>query len=207
MFKPGHYAIVMEYCAGGSLRDVVMDSSRELTLTWKLQTLVGVASGLAYLHEKKPLMVVHGDLKARNILLATGDIPKLCDFGLAKARSETSATTAKGAANLGSTSLTLAWSAPELLVATRPRVTPQTDIYALAMTIYEVFAREAPFAGVKDAQLFQLVTMRQARPDIPDDTPALVADLITESWSDTARDRPTAAEVCRRLGRALQAAA
>jgi serine/threonine protein kinase len=48
-----------------------------------LQYALGAAQGLAYLHEKN---IVHSDIKADNVLLADGDIPKICDFAFSKLR-------------------------------------------------------------------------------------------------------------------------
>ncbi|KAL5070338.1 hypothetical protein RYX36_021225 [Vicia faba] len=45
---------------------------------------VGIARGLAYLHEESRLKVVHKDIKATNVLLDTNLDPKISDFGLAK---------------------------------------------------------------------------------------------------------------------------
>lgn len=45
---------------------------------------VGLARGLAFLHEESRLKVVHRDIKATNVLLDKNLNPKISDFGLAK---------------------------------------------------------------------------------------------------------------------------
>jgi serine/threonine protein kinase len=59
---------------------------RSLNLDWSTRNdiCLGVARGLAYLHEESRLRIVHRDVKASNILLDSDLIPKISDFGLAK---------------------------------------------------------------------------------------------------------------------------
>ena len=59
---------------------------RSLNLRWSTcyDICLGVARGLAYLHEESQLRIVHRDVKAGNILLDSDLIPKISDFGLAK---------------------------------------------------------------------------------------------------------------------------
>lgn len=61
----------------GDYRGTVKPISTRDLLTWGFQ----VARGMEYLASRK---VLHGDLAARNILLADNDVVKICDFGLAK---------------------------------------------------------------------------------------------------------------------------
>lgn len=57
-----------------------------ITLNWstRYDICMGVARGLAYLHEESRLRIVHRDVKASNILLDHELTPKISDFGLAK---------------------------------------------------------------------------------------------------------------------------
>ncbi|KAL5081441.1 hypothetical protein RYX36_009862 [Vicia faba] len=58
----------------------------QIKLDWstRQKICVGIARGLAYLHEESRLKVVHRDIKATNVLLDTNLDPKISDFGLAK---------------------------------------------------------------------------------------------------------------------------
>lgn len=58
----------------------------ELHLDWatRHKICIGIARGLAYLHEESVLKIVHRDIKATNVLLDTDMTAKISDFGLAK---------------------------------------------------------------------------------------------------------------------------
>ena len=50
----------------------------------RLKICLRIAGGLAYLHEKSAIRIVHRDIKASNILLDKDLNAKISDFGLAK---------------------------------------------------------------------------------------------------------------------------
>ena len=58
----------------------------QLKLDWPMRQriCVGIAKGLAFLHEESALRIVHRDIKAANVLLDKDLNPKISDFGLAK---------------------------------------------------------------------------------------------------------------------------
>lgn len=60
--------------------------TNSLYLDWPMryEICLGVARGLAYLHEESRIRIVHRDVKASNILLDADLTPKISDFGLAK---------------------------------------------------------------------------------------------------------------------------
>ena len=57
-----------------------------IQFSWKTRAKIsiGVARGLAFLHEEAEPHIVHRDIKASNILLDKDLTPKISDFGLAK---------------------------------------------------------------------------------------------------------------------------
>ena len=56
------------------------------SLSWKLRygVILGIARGLAYLHEEFHVCIIHRDIKTSNILLDDDFQPKIADFGLAR---------------------------------------------------------------------------------------------------------------------------
>lgn len=57
-----------------------------MKLNWstRFDICLGIARGLAYLHEESRIRIVHRDVKSSNILLDSDLVPKISDFGLAK---------------------------------------------------------------------------------------------------------------------------
>lgn len=55
-------------------------------LSWpiRFQISIGIARGLAFLHDESRLKIVHRDIKATNVLLDKDLSPKISDFGLAR---------------------------------------------------------------------------------------------------------------------------
>lgn len=83
---------------------------------------------MTYLHSKK---IVHGDIKARNILVSISGHALLCDFGLAKWAHSVTASASKG----GGSAL---WQSPELLMGQSRCFA--SDTYAFGITIAEVIS-------------------------------------------------------------------
>ncbi|KAM0872972.1 hypothetical protein ACQ4PT_038413 [Festuca glaucescens] len=77
--------LVYEYLENGSL-DRALFGKGYAYLDWptRFEICLGIARGLAYLHEESSIRVVHRDIKASNILLDANLNPKISDFGLAK---------------------------------------------------------------------------------------------------------------------------
>jgi len=78
----GQVAVVMEYCARGSLYDV-LHADVELSPHRTHRIALGSARGLLFLHSASP-PILHRDVKSLNILLDEGWTPKLTDFGMSR---------------------------------------------------------------------------------------------------------------------------
>lgn len=77
-------ALVYEFIGGGTLSDRLFKP--EYLLTWEIRynIALGLASALHYLRKKRPLCVIHRDIKSSNVLLDEALGAKLGDFGTAK---------------------------------------------------------------------------------------------------------------------------
>lgn len=62
----------------------------QIKLDWptRVKICIGIAKGLAFLHEESALKIVHRDIKATNVLLDGNLNPKISDFGLARLNEE-----------------------------------------------------------------------------------------------------------------------
>ncbi|KAK6918976.1 Protein kinase domain [Dillenia turbinata] len=79
--------LVYDYLPNGSLDTHLFhkkDDSKVLDWKTRFQIALGIARGLAYLHEKCRDCIIHCDIKPENILLDADFCPKVADFGLAK---------------------------------------------------------------------------------------------------------------------------
>ena len=62
------------------------DETKRSMLTWekRFEIIIGIAQGILYLHQDLRLRIIHGDLKASNVLLNVDMIPKISNFGMAR---------------------------------------------------------------------------------------------------------------------------
>jgi len=129
-------SMVSEWMEDGTMTEYMKTFDRCSIET--LRMLVGIASGLAYLHERD---VIHADLKSANILISSNGTPLLTDFGLSLVLCQTQSTTQRAlttsTAMLGGT---VRWMARELFASksdgTLQRHDRATDIWAYGMVVY-----------------------------------------------------------------------
>ncbi|OCF78736.1 TKL protein kinase [Kwoniella mangroviensis CBS 8886] len=151
-----------------------------------------VAQGMEYLHSRD---VVHGDLKGQNILIDDEGRPRLCDFGLSQIKidiTSKSANPTEGESNAG----TLRFLPPERLKSSP--MTKECDVYSFAMTIYQIYSGEIPFAAL-DAYNAKMSILEGVRPPQISDIPDQLYGLMTRCWAADPRIRPSFEEITAEL--------
>ena len=128
--------LVLEYLAGGSLRQV-FDTGALLTPEQAVQVGLQAAAGLDYAHHRG---LIHRDIKPANLLFDADRRLRIADFGLARALAEAAWTEPDGAI-LG----TARYAAPEQVEGWV--LDGKADVYALALVLYEAVTGETPFIG------------------------------------------------------------
>ncbi|CAL9082542.1 unnamed protein product [Musa acuminata var. zebrina] len=123
--------LVYDYMPMGSLDSVLFADGRE-ALDWKkrYRIALGIARGLAYLHERCRECIMHCDIKPENILLDMDMCPKIADFGMAKLLGREFSrvlTTVRG---------TIGYLAPEWI--TGSAITPKADVYSFGLMLHEI---------------------------------------------------------------------
>ncbi|XP_052119122.1 LEAF RUST 10 DISEASE-RESISTANCE LOCUS RECEPTOR-LIKE PROTEIN KINASE-like 2.2 [Arachis duranensis] len=128
-------ALVYEFMPNGSLDKFIFSKVDNVSLTYQklFEISLGVARGIAYLHEGCDMQILHFDIKPHNILLDENFIPKVSDFGLAKLypldNSIVTLTAARG---------TIGYMAPELFYQNIGAVSYKADVYSFGMLLMEM---------------------------------------------------------------------
>jgi len=137
--------IVMEYVRGTDLRTIVRRAKlrrRELAPGAALHVILEVLSGLAYAHTRKnpdgaSLAIIHRDVSPSNILCSAQGEVKLSDFGIAKAATHSSLFyRVRGK---------VGYMSPEQ--ARNEPIDHRTDLYSVAVCLYEALTAERLFVG------------------------------------------------------------
>ncbi|XP_059444394.1 cold-responsive protein kinase 1-like isoform X2 [Corylus avellana] len=128
-----HRILVYGYLENNSLAQTLLGGGHSsIHFSWekRRKICIGVAQGLAFLHEEISPHIIHRDIKASNILLDKDLTPKISDFGLAKFI----------APNLTHISTRVAGTAGYLApeYALRGQVTRKADIYSFGILLLEI---------------------------------------------------------------------
>ncbi|POM59048.1 Protein kinase [Phytophthora palmivora] len=187
-----HLCAVTEYMPRGDLESLLANPIAQKELSWNREKLTlssDIVEALVYLHSLVPI-VIHRDLKSKNVLLDRRLRAKLSDFGLSRERSvEDTMTNGIG---------TILWSAPEVLEG--KRYDEKSDLFSFGVVLSEIDTCALPYgfsrhAKMRSMQIVHLVSEGKLLPNFRDDCPSAIRDLAQRCLSLDPAARPTAMEV------------
>jgi serine/threonine protein kinase len=182
----GEVFIVMEYVSGESLGALWRSHKahgQRIPIAYSLAIMAGVLHGLHAAHEVRdeqgnPLGIVHRDVSPQNVLVGTDGVPRVLDFGVAKAAGRLQQTGESGAIK-GK----VAYMPPEQIAGME--VTRASDIYAASVVLWEMLAgrrlieaendaaRMGAILAIKDGKPFDPPSVHN--PDVPKEIDAIVS--------------------------------
>jgi serine/threonine protein kinase len=205
----GELFLVMEYVQGESMRALVRSAQQEGGLippSIVATIMVGMLHGLHAAHEAKnergePLGIVHRDVSPQNILVGVDGVPRVLDFGVAKAAGRTQTT------RDGQVKGKLAYMAPEQIMGRQ--VTRATDVFAASVVLWEALTARRLFGGASEGEVVKKVLDAEILPPstyAPGLSPQLDALVLRGLSRDPAERFASAREMARALEKNVQLA-
>ncbi|RMG20180.1 MAG: serine/threonine protein kinase, partial [Deltaproteobacteria bacterium] len=198
----GSFYLAMELVRGPDLRRLYNGAAVSrfpLSFAMTAKICAGVAEGLHYAHtladeDGSPLHIVHRDISPSNVIVSIDGVPRILDFGIAKAASrsyKTQSGTIKGK---------FAYMPPEQIQG--HAVDGRADLYALGVVLYQLVTGRTPFLGETDFDLMRAIVDEDPPPprrfnaDIPEALEAIILCALEKSPGDRfASGREMAAEL------------
>ncbi|KAJ3574249.1 hypothetical protein NP233_g1899 [Leucocoprinus birnbaumii] len=166
--------------------------------------ILDIIRGLRYLHS---VDIIHGDLKASNVLISREGHAMLADFGVSHIIMTMGTTTTRGFTS------TANWTAPELLLEedeTEPMATKESDVWSFACTCYEALTGQMPFFHIKKVVHLIRALMRGIRPlraTFPEECDTVkerLWALMERCWNYNPEERPDAEEIEQMVSELMQ---
>ena len=177
-------ALVYDYMPNGSLdKFIFSEDPSGLPLSWERahEIAVGVARGIAYLHQGCNMQILHFDIKPHNVLLDDNFVPKISDFGLAKLYP-----TQKSAVTLTAVKGTLGYMAPELIYRKIGGVSYKADVYSFGQLLLAMIGRRKVNALTDHSSRVYFSSWIYEKVDRGEDEDLDLGD-ITQDEKDTVR--------------------
>eukprot|EP00522_Entomoneis_paludosa_P008991 CAMPEP_0172455292 /NCGR_PEP_ID=MMETSP1065-20121228/11993_1 /TAXON_ID=265537 /ORGANISM="Amphiprora paludosa, Strain CCMP125" /LENGTH=1049 /DNA_ID=CAMNT_0013207753 /DNA_START=294 /DNA_END=3443 /DNA_ORIENTATION=- len=211
--------IVSELCSLGSLRQLLDDNDRTLSLSVRLGLALQVAEGMTYLHNQDP-PIIHRDLKSHNIFVHE-TFTDSEDHSVSSSKNKKGKDTKDHFEKISAQSTMLAkigdwgsaratlsgsrtmthgvgtacWLAPEVIK--HARSSKYSDVYSYGIVLWELATREEVYRGLETTQIIAKVANENLRPPVPQDCPW--KDLMVQCWAENPKDRLEFTEIVLKL--------
>ncbi|KAI9558995.1 hypothetical protein GHT06_015784 [Daphnia sinensis] len=153
-------------------------------ISWSFQ----IARGMEYLVSKQ-VRVLHGDLDARNVLLADDGVDKLVDFGMAKKMYYEGNYERKDKTKLQGL-MAVKWMAIESL--TDRIFSSESDVWSYGVLLWELFTLgKVPYPGMDAGHQLIKVIQKGYRMEKAEYAPILFGEIMTNCWKSDPKERPT----------------
>ncbi|XP_045470449.1 retinal guanylyl cyclase 2 isoform X2 [Harmonia axyridis] len=187
--EPPRAALVSEYCARGSLQDVLQQDDIKLDWSFRLSLLTDLVRGMKYLHSTP--IKVHGYLTSRNCVIDARWVLKIADYGLPDFYES------QGIPPPTKTAKELLWTAPELLrhSSLRKKGTQPGDVYSFGIILQEVVVRGEPFCmlALTPEEIIEKVKKPPPliRPSVSKGAaPPEAINIMRQCWAEQSDKRP-----------------
>lgn len=186
--RDGELYLVMEYLDGETLEDHIKRRCGRISVRHAFRLIAQI---VAALHELHSADIIHRDLKPQNVFVVhTDEEPyrvKLIDFGIVHDRR--AAARLQGGTRRGAMIGTPGYAAIEQFLDAG-NVTPATDVFALAVMIFEMFCGQRPWSGSTDYELYDNQRTKPAQLPPGHHMPPGWEPIILAALSPNPADRP-----------------
>src|SRR5579859_4477875 len=190
----GRPFMVMEFLKGEDLRHAIKDGATG-DVRNKLRIALDIARSLEHIHTQS---IIHRDIKPDNVHITTSGAVKLMDFGISKMQNSTRTTT-------GVVMGTPYYMAPEQVLGRS--VTPQVDVYAFGVLMFELMTGTKPIVGDTVERIFYQILQEplNVEPMKQAGVPEPVINLVRRCTEKDPAQRPQGfGEVCAEIQRMIQ---
>ncbi len=190
----GSFFLAMEWVRGVSLRELLDRVERPLPIPFLVRVFADVAGALHHAHTctdgaGKPLAIVHRDVSPENIMIGFDGVPKLLDFGVAKAATQNHKTEA------GNLKGKFAYISPEQYQG-QP-LDGRSDVFSLGVCMYEALTGENVYDRASEYETVAAIVLDPDVPSVRDrraDVPPELDAIVRSAMAKDQRERTASAD-------------
>ncbi|RIA87454.1 kinase-like domain-containing protein [Glomus cerebriforme] len=192
--KSNDYMLVLQFAKGGNLHDFLKTNFSNITWEEKVEILYQISIGLRNIHDKD---FIHRDIHSGNILYLEPNPQwkinkrwQIGDLGLAQPAQPT---------NVSNNEIygVMPYIAPEIFQGAD--FSKASDVYSMGMIMWELTTGCKPFANIGHNHVLTYSIIDGIRPEITEDTPECIVNLMKRCWDSDPNKRPSMNEIHKTL--------